>query len=94
MSQIKMDSSNNNDGFPITITYYTEYRTIFQGKINSRNNFNSILELFKTNSTYNNQARLKRKYFLQEKEIEKKQILEELIKQNNPESLNDINKFY
>ena len=78
-----MLSSNNNLGFPIIVNYYTKNRILFKEKINSKNTFNSLLDIFEKNNRYKNEAKLKSKYFINGVEIEKNKLLEELIEQND-----------
>ena len=78
-----MFSSNNNLGFPIIVNYYTKNRILFKEKINSKNTFNSLLDIFEKNNRYKNEAKLKSKYFINGVEIEKNKLLEELIEQND-----------
>lgn len=78
-----MYSSNDNLGFPIIVNYYTKNRILFKEKIYSKNTFNSLLEIFEKNNRYKNEAKLKSKYFINDIEIEKNQLLEELIEKND-----------
>ena len=74
--------------FPVTVIYLTKNRTLYKEKSNSKNTFNSILEKFENNSRYKNEAKLKKYYFLNGKEIKKNQLLEEIIKQDSEFSPN------
>ena len=85
-----MLSSNNNLGFPIIVNYYTKNRILFKEKINSKNTFNSLLDIFEKNNRYKNEAKLKSKYFINGVEIEKNKLLEELIEQNDNQSSESV----
>ena len=77
-----MHDYNQNQGFPITVTFLTKSRTLYKEKINSKTSFNSLLEKFKNNSQYQSQAKLKNKYIINGKQIRNNQTLEEIILQN------------
>ena len=77
-----MHDYNQNQGFPITVTFLTKSRTLYKEKINSKTSFNSLLEKFKNNSQYQSQAKLKNKYMINGKQIRNNQTLEEIIFQN------------
>ena len=77
-----MHDYNQNQGFPITVTFLTKSRTLYKEKINSKTSFNSLLEKFKNNSQYHSQAKLKNKYIINGKQIRNNQTLEEIIFQN------------
>ena len=81
-----MYSSNLNSEFPVIIIYFTKSRVLYKDKSFSKNTFNSILENFKKNPVYKNQAKLKNTYYLNGREIRNNQLLEELVKQNDPYS--------
>ena len=85
-----MYSSNKNIGFPVTIIYFTKNRLLYKDKSFSKNTFNSILENFKKNPVYKSEAKLKNIYLLNGREIRNNQLLEELINQNEPQSLSTI----
>ena len=85
-----MYSSNQKGGFPITINFFTKNRALYKIRTNSKNPLNSILVNFEKNPRYKNEAKLKSKYFLNGKEIRKNQLLEEILKQNSPESLSNL----
>ena len=85
-----MYSSNKSQEFPITITYCTKNRTLYQEKANSNEKFSSILEKFEKNIRYKNDAKLKSKYYLNGLEIPKTKLLEELVKQNSSLPLNNV----
>ena len=87
-----MYSSNQYQGFPITITYLTKNRTLYQENCNSKSTFSTILENFEKNILYKNEAKLKSKYYLNGREISKTQLLEDLIKQSSPQPINNIDK--
>ena len=75
-------------GFPITITYFTKNRTLYQEKSNSKNTFNSILENFRKNNRYKKEAKLKKNYYINGREIRKNELLEEIVRQSNEFSPN------
>jgi len=77
-----MHDYNQNQGFPITVTFLTKSRTLYKEKINSKTSFNSLLGKFKNNSQYHSQAKLKNKYIINGKQIRNNQTLEEIIFQN------------
>ena len=77
-----MHDYNQNQGFPITVTFLTKSRILYKEKINSKTSFNSLLEKFKNNSQYQSQAKLKNKYIINGKQIRNNQTLEEIILQN------------
>ena len=81
-----MYSLTKNSGFPVRIIYFTKNRVIGKEKSFSKNNFNSILENFKKNPTYKNEAKLKNNYYLNGREIKNNQLLEDLVKQNELQS--------
>ena len=83
---------SSNPGFPVTIIYYTKNRTLFKVNSNSKCNFNSILQSFENNYHYKNEAKLKKNYFLNGREIRKNQLLEEIINQNEPNSSSYLDK--
>ena len=85
-----MYSSNKNIGFPVTIIYFTKNRLLYKDKSFSKNTFNSILENYKKNPVYKSEAKLKNNYLLNGREIRNNQLLEELINQNEPQSLSTI----
>ena len=85
-----MYSSNQKGGFPITINFYTKNRPLYKIRTNSKNPLNSILVNFEKNPRYKNEAKVKSKYFLNGKEIRKNILLEEILKQNSPESLSNL----
>ena len=82
----------SNPGFPVIIIYYTKNRTLYKENSNSKNTFNSVLESFENNYRYKNEAKLKNKYYLNGREIRKNQLLEEIINQNEPNSLSNLDK--
>ena len=84
-----MYSSKKSQEFPITITYCTKNRTLYQEKANSNEKFSSILEKFEKNILYKNDAKLKSKYYINGREIRKTQLLQELVKQNSSPPLNN-----
>jgi len=85
-----MYSSNDNLGFPIIVNYYTKNRILFKEKVYSKNTFNSLLETFEKNNRYKNEAKLKSKYIINDVEIEKNQLLEELIEKNDNKSSESV----
>jgi hypothetical protein len=84
-----MYSSKKSQEFPITITYCTKNHTLYQEKANSNEKFSSILEKFEKNILYKNDAKLKSKYYINGREIRKAQLLQELVKQNSSQPLNN-----
>ena len=85
-----MYSLNNNSGFPVTIIYFTKNRILYKEQASSKDSFNSILENFRRNQAYKNKAILKNKYLLNGSLIRNDQLLEELIRKNNPQSFFNI----
>ena len=85
-----MYSSNKSKEFPITITYCTKIRTLYQEKANSNETFSEILERFEKNYLYKKDAKLKSSYYINDREIRKKQLLEELVKENTSQPLNNV----
>jgi hypothetical protein len=85
-----MYSLNNNSGFPVTIIYFTKNRILYEEQASSKDSFNSILENFRRNQAYKNKAILKNKYLLNGSLIRNDQLLEELIRKNNPQSFFNI----
>ena len=85
-----MYSSNKSKEFPITITYCTKIRTLYQEKANSNETFSAILERFEKNILYKKDAKLKSRYYINGREIRKKQLLEELVKENTSQPLNNV----
>lgn len=81
-----MYSSNKEIGFPIIVNYYTKNRILFKEKLNSKNTFNSLLEIYEKNNKYKNEAKLKSKYFINGIEIKRNQLLEELIEKKDYQS--------
>ena len=74
-----MYSSKKSQEFPITITYCTKNRILYQEKANSNEKFSSILEKFEKNILYKNDAKWKSKYYINGREIRKAQLLQELV---------------
>ena len=77
-----MYSNKKIPSFLVTVIYSTKNRTLYREKSNSKKSFNSILENFQKNTRYKNEAKLKKYYFLNRKEIKKTQLLEDIIKQD------------
>ena len=77
-----MLSPSQDQGFPISVTFLTKFRTLTKEEINSKTTFNNLIENFIKNSKYKTQAKPKNKYTINGKEIRKDQTLEEIISQN------------
>ena len=77
-----MLSPSQDQGFPISVTFLTKFRTLTKEEINSKTTFNNLIENFIKNSKYKTQAKPKNKYTINGKEIRKNQTLEEIISQN------------
>ena len=73
---------SQDQGFPISVTFLTKFRTLTKEEINSKTTFNNLIENFLKNSKYKSQAKPKNRYIINGKEIRKNQTLEEIISQN------------
>ena len=73
--------------FPIQVTFFTNQRTLFQEKFNSKTKFEDIFIALRKKAHYKSQVKPKSKYTLNGKEIRKNQTLEELILQNMDDPL-------
>ena len=73
--------------FPIQVTFFTNQRTLFQEKFNSKTKFDDIFIALRKKTEYKSQVKPKSKYTLNGKEIRKNQTLEELILQNMDDPL-------
>ena len=80
-----MYSYNQNQGFPITVSFFTKQRSLFQEKFNSKIKFSEVFQSLSKNAEYKSQVKPKSKYLLNGKEIRKNQSLEEILLQ----SMND-----
>ena len=69
---------SQDQGFPISVTFLTKFRTLTKEEINSKTTFNNLIENFLKNSKYKSQAKPKNRYIINGKEIRKNQTLEEL----------------
>ena len=76
-----MYSFNQTKGFPISVTFFTKQRTLFQEKINSKTKFDDLFQIIQKNNQYKSQVKPKSKYLLKGKEINKNQTLEGIIEQ-------------